>query len=231
MLEDGSGEGLQLNGGVLSAVQRFLPVLEDFFHQREDRTADDHIYVALLLVLIPPILDVPVNGTVYIQEVLEFIEYQCELLSFPLFHKESKYIAEDTHRGNEYARLVLELFAEFLAQNRFRFLADKKIHVWLILKCFFDKRGFADTASACDYRKTRIPFIRELPHLVQRFQLLFPVIKLHMIQNFTVVNFTAVAKLIKKWESATICPYPESLLQGHSKDIDRAANVGNDKVL
>ena len=76
--------------------------------------------MALLLEPVPPSLDVPIDGRVHVQEVLELVEEEGELSPRPFLHEESEDITECVDRRNVGSCLFAELPAELFAKDRSR---------------------------------------------------------------------------------------------------------------
>ena len=73
--------------------------------------------MTLLLVLVPPVLNIAVYGWIDLQEILEFIKDKRVFPACSFLHQETEDVAESTHRRDESPGLLLELFAEFSAQD------------------------------------------------------------------------------------------------------------------
>ena len=73
--------------------------------------------MTLFLVLVPPILNITVYGWIDLQKILEFIKYERVFPALSFLHQKAEEITESTHLRDEYPDLLLELFAEFPAQD------------------------------------------------------------------------------------------------------------------
>ena len=121
------------------------------------------------------------DGGIDLVEVLELVEYHCEMTFLRLAHDHIEKVAEVRQLPIDlYAQLLFEGLLEFPAKESFAVFRHKEIGKLLPLKGFHHQRGFAHAPPARQHREHGILF-RQFFVLLKDDDFLFPVVEFHNV--------------------------------------------------